>query len=286
MSGNRLLETLSIYQKKIEKAIEQELYSQGEHNTLWEACRYSLVNGGKRFRPALVFMIAEALEKGFEVSHAAVAVEFFHTASLIADDLPCMDDEQERRHKPALHKVYGEATAILASYALIAAGYGAITKNGQQLFFKLGERAHLLCTLAVENISYNSGLLGATGGQFLDLYPSQINGKNIREIICKKTVSLFEISFVLGWLFGGGDPEKLDLVKRAALHFGMAFQIADDLDDIDQDQQKGRSINSATIWGASQAKEVLEEEIALFLDLLAELRIKNPELSTLIQSLL
>ena len=71
-------------------------------------------------------MVADGLKQGCDVTSAALAIEYFHTASLIADDLPCMDDDDTRRNRPSVHKVYGEATALLASYALIAAGYGAI----------------------------------------------------------------------------------------------------------------------------------------------------------------
>lgn len=78
-------------------------------------------------------LIAKALNPSAEVSQAALAVEFFHTASLVADDLPCMDDDDERRNKPSVHKVYDEATALLVSYALISAGYEFLAKNAETL---------------------------------------------------------------------------------------------------------------------------------------------------------
>ena len=90
------------------KKIEEELFSfvekMGERNTLRDACGYALTNGGKRLRPLFVLMIADALGFGLDAMPAALGVEFFHTASLIADDLPCMDDDDMRRSRPSLHK--------------------------------------------------------------------------------------------------------------------------------------------------------------------------------------
>lgn len=118
---------------------------------------------GKRLRPILVLMIADALGLGADVMPAALSVEFFHTASLIADDLPCMDNDDLRRERPSLHKVFGESVAILASYALIAEGYGAIARNGQNC-----PASAVICLEAVRRAA---GIRGATHGQFLDLSP-------------------------------------------------------------------------------------------------------------------
>ena len=107
------------YRDKIEQEIAKSIVAFGEKTKLRDACEYALTNGGKRFRPLIVLLIAEALGHGMNVYPSALSVEFFHTASLIADDLPCMDNDDERREKPSLHKVYGESIALLASYALI-----------------------------------------------------------------------------------------------------------------------------------------------------------------------
>ena len=138
-------------------------------NTLRDACEYALSNGGKRFRPALVLMIAESLGHQADAMEAALAVEFFHTASLIADDLPCMDDDEERRDHPALHVKYDEATALLVSYGLIAGGYGCLARCAQILKSSnapFAQEADRICVMALENSTFNTGLLGATGGQF------------------------------------------------------------------------------------------------------------------------
>jgi geranylgeranyl diphosphate synthase type II len=154
------------YRSEIENKIEKDLLENfGPGSVLKEACIYSLLTGGKRFRPAIVLMVAKALNKGFDVLDAAIAVEYFHTASLIADDLPCMDNDDERRNKPSLHKAFNETTALLASYALISAGYRAIWQNGQKNDKDLNK-----LSVALEVASFNTGILGATGGQFLGLY--------------------------------------------------------------------------------------------------------------------
>ena len=241
---------LKPYQQIVEQKLKGNIEQLGPKNPLRDACEYALLNGGKRFRPALVFMIAKALGHEVDVSQAAMGIEFFHTASLIADDLPCMDNDDERRNKPTTHRIYGESVALLATYALIAAGYACLAKNAHAL--KQGEhpfagQSDHLCVLALENATHNTGLLGATGGQFLDLTPPNLSLGLVQEVIQKKTVTLFEISFVLGWLFGGGNLDQLDLVKRSAAHFGMAFQIADDLDDMTQDLEHQHALNIANI---------------------------------------
>lgn len=266
--GSQTLDIKSIlepYKIRVETKIRERISSLGERSPLRDACEYALLNGGKRFRPIIVFMVAEALGKKLDVTSAALAVEFFHTASLIADDLPYMDDDDERRNKPTLHKVYGEGIALLATYALIAAGYEFLAKNAQEIK-RTDEKINTdrICVLALENVGHNTGLLGATGGQFLDIAPPDLTVDTIRKVIYRKTVSLFEISFVLGWLYGGGEPEKLDNVKKAASHFGMAFQIADDLDDMPQDAINERFVNMASVLGVEAAKKTFQKEIESF----------------------
>src|SRR5579863_9558332 len=117
------------HRDKIEQEIAKSIICFGEKTKLRDACEYALTNGGKRFRPLIVLFVGEALGCGLNVYEAALSVEFFHTASLIADDLPCMDNDDERRDKPSLHKVYGETIALLASYALITAAFEKIHSN-------------------------------------------------------------------------------------------------------------------------------------------------------------
>ncbi|NGX43047.1 MAG: Farnesyl diphosphate synthase [Chlamydiae bacterium] len=280
---------MGLYKKKVEDAIALNLSVLGPKSKLRDACEYALTCGGKRFRPILVFMIADALGFGADTTFAALSVEFFHTASLVADDLPSMDNDDERRNKPSVHKKFGEAAALLVSYSLIAAGFELIAKNVKVIKksgLTVSNLSDQLCVLALENASFNTGINGATSGQFVDLAPSDLSVATLREIIHKKTSSLFEISFVFGWLFGGGDLEKLDLVKQAASHFGMAFQIADDLGDMAQDIKNKRLVNMANVVGRDAALQMFHEEHDRFLLRVKELKVDSSgleELATLLK---
>lgn len=272
---------LSCYQQRVDEKIKQNIPHLLGSNHLREACEYALLNGGKRFRPSLVFMLADALGHGVNVTDAALSVEYFHTASLVVDDLPSMDNDDFRRCKPSTHKVYGETTAVLVSYALIAAGYHNISANARAIKearHPFGTDSNFLGMMALENAAYNTGLMGATGGQFLDIFPPDLNLPTLRDVIHKKTVSLFEIAFVFGWLFGGGNPEVLTIVKKAASHFGMAFQIADDMDDVEQDAQNGRKVNMALVFGLEAAQQMFFEELAGYRAALKELSLESKEL--------
>lgn len=281
--AEEILSQPRIYKEKIEEVIQKELTTFGVESHALKACEYALLNGGKRFRPTITLLVAEALGKGLDVTHSALTVEYFHTASLIADDLPCMDDDDERRDKPSLHKVYGEALALLVTYALIAEGYRALWKNGEVLRQESVD-ADQMVTIALENATYNTGLMGATGGQLLDIMPPDLSLETVRQVIHQKTGSLFEIAFVNGWLFGGGDPSCLAEVKKAAYHFGQAFQIADDLGDQEQDLQNERKINVANLFGKDKARELFQEEKARYQTTLASLNIATPSLLALIES--
>lgn len=259
---------LSPYQKIIDRALASHVWPAG---SLGEAIRYALSNGGKRFRPAIVLMISRALNARDSLD-AALSIEYFHTASLIADDLPCMDDDDERRGKPSLHRVFGEGVSLLASYTLISEGYASIARSSDD---------PVLVKLALECASFNTLL--ATEGQHLDLFPPDDSEKNIREALRKKTVSLFEIAFVFGWIFGGGAVEKVSAVKQAAHHFGMAFQIADDIADLKQDKNHG--VNLAVKVGADKASEILKQEMKSCLDKLRELNLGDSEVAQLLMTL-
>lgn len=279
-----LKNALKPYQTRAEQALQSRYALFGSPSKLQEACVYALSRPGKRFRPALVWMVAEALKSPIDVTEAALAVEYFHTSSLIADDLPCMDDDDERRGSPATHRVFGESVALLASYSLIAEGYAALAKNASQLK-QAGRSGEEILAQAVLFASKTTGIEGASGGQFLDLYPPSEDYKTYEETVLKKTVSLFEISFILGWLFGLGSIERLDEVKKAAYHYGMAFQIADDFDDLQKDLSLGRKMNAALLLGKKEALEMFYVEIANYKSCLKKLGIESAELLMLAEGI-
>ncbi len=255
------------YRDKVEKEIAKSISSLGEKNKLRDACEYALTNGGKRFRPLIVLMISEALGRGLPIMDAALSVEFFHTASLIADDLPCMDNDDERRDKPSLHKVYGETIALLASYALITSAFERIHLSASAMR-KSGlyppEFCDRVCRLALESATHSSGIHGATAGQFLDLYPPTLNLETVKQVIYKKTVTLFEVSFMFGWLFGGGSASSIKAIQSCAIQLGLAFQIADDMEDNDQDASHSGSVNLARVLGKDLARTFFEKAMVEF----------------------
>ena len=268
-----IFKALAPYKARIEPAIISSMQRFGEKTELRDACEYALSTGGKRFRPAIVYMVADALQSKNDVTDAALAVEFFHTASLIADDLPCMDNDDFRRGRPTTHKVYGEAVALLASFALIAAGFEHIAINSKVQMD--------VCQIAIDKASKLNGISGLLGGQFIDLFPPELTLEKLYEVMEKKTVSLFELSFALGWLFAGGDVKLLPEVKRASFHFGSAFQIIDDLDDMEKDAQAGRKVNYALLFGKEEAVRAVKDHIEQFKDSLAVLKIQSEPLQLL-----
>lgn len=273
---------ISRYQTRFESELKNIIKAFGPKTVLRDAIEYALTNGGKRFRPAIVSIVAEAIGKRLDVTDAALAVEFFHTASLIADDLPCMDDDDERRSHPTLHIAFDEATALLATYGLIAAGYDRIRLNGQKLKEAHIEEADRICLLAIENVSYNTGIFGASGGQYLDLFSKDQTETTLLEAIDKKTGTLFEISFVLGWLFGGGESSHLASVKKASRHFGRVFQICDDFLDMEQDALQG-NMSFPALVGIERSFELFHEELFELKRELKKLQLESPELMALVQ---
>ncbi len=259
-----------------------------ETNKLSSAISYALLSGGKRIRPLMVHCIAEAIGKNFPVMEAALAVEFFHTASLIADDLPCMDNDCLRRGKKTVHHEFGETVALLASYALISEAFKKIEENGKKMA-EMGckNQAHEAVSIALEHASRFSGIRGAVLGQYYDLFGAkeeELSEELIEKIIYLKTGTLFEGAFVLGWVFGGGDFQYLDKIKQFARHFGFAFQIKDDLGDISQDIDK-ESLNYVLYIGRDLAREKFCQEIRHCYSILEDLPIEKIKLQLLLKEL-
>lgn len=257
LKKQELKNLLSKYKLQVDQIIKSEFSANESASNLEKACLYALDGAGKRFRPSITLIVAELLEKGLEVEYSALAIELFHTASLIADDLPSMDNDELRRDKPSLHKVFGEDVALLASYALIGEGYECVIKNKARLADKL-EDLDRRFLIAVSLLSKNNSLQGAPSGQFLDLYPPKLNQESLELIFYRKTVLFFETAFALGWLFGGGDLSAMDTLNKASYHFGMAFQIYDDFCDLTQDSKKDKVVNYPLNLGKERGHEALK----------------------------
>ncbi len=257
--------------------------------TLKEACVYSLSSPGKRLRPILVMAMAEALGDHFDVLQPALVVELFHSASLIADDMPCMDNADLRRETPTLHKKFGETTALLASYGLLTLAFEKIHSSSQHLIKQkpsLVDSANEICAIALALASRCSGLQGATSGQYLDLFSVCKTKDSIYDVMYKKTGTLFEVSLLFGWLFGGGDLDKVPQVKKLANHFGNAFQIADDIDDLEKDKDLGGLMNIAYHLGIKETKKLFFTEVESFEKSLQALDISHNVFSEIKEKLL
>ncbi|WP_246485725.1 polyprenyl synthetase family protein [Chlamydiifrater phoenicopteri] len=275
MNASVMNEILSSYSSDIEKIMRDSIQDFGlEDSGLRSPIEYALFSGGKRIRPLIVLMVAKNLGKGYDVSDAAVAIEFVHTSTLIADDLPCMDDDIERRNRPTVHIAFSESKALLASYALISAAYERIRLNAHKLrVVEDFERANLAYDKVLENVTYNTGAHGVIGGQYEDMFSSDLSEDTVLSILHKKTGALFELSFVMGWLFGGGSLSGVDLIKDLSYQFGLLFQIGDDLLDFAQDSAKDEAcLNYAILFGKERAKSRIDTSVKQIKALLGELR--------------
>jgi geranylgeranyl diphosphate synthase, type II len=200
---------------------------------LLQAMRYTLLAPGKRVRPILTLLATEACGGSLVAAlPAAAAVEMIHTYSLIHDDLPAMDDDDLRRGRPTCHKAFDEATAILAGDALLTLSFQALAEEVQP-----GE----LAALCIRELSVAAGVAGMVGGQMDDiLMEEQSVGTlaELRSIHQRKTGALLKCSIVMGGLIalhGQTKRSALDHLKLFADELGLAFQIADDLLDVQSD---------------------------------------------------
>ncbi|PIE43141.1 MAG: geranyl transferase [Gammaproteobacteria bacterium] len=229
--------------------------------TLHRAIRYSTIDGGKRIRPCLVFATAEAMGGNFDIATPpACAVEMIHAYSLIHDDLPAMDDDALRRGKAACHIQFDEATAILAGDALQAMAFQTLC---EAVSFSDQIRLKMIHTLAIA-----SGSQGMAGGQAIDLAAEgrALDIAELESMHLFKTGALIEASVVLGALSAGIETEsELSALRIFARCIGLAFQVKDDILDIEGDtetlgKQQGadHALNKATypaILGLDAARQ-------------------------------
>lgn len=223
--------SLQLWQNRIEAALDASLPPSAVSPTrLHEAMRYSVLEGGKRVRPALVYATAHTLGlSNSVVDCAAVAVEMIHAYSLIHDDLPAMDDDDLRRGRPTCHKAYDEATAILAGDALQVLAFSVLA-NCQ---LDAPVRVTLIGLLA-----HASGTFGMAGGQALDLAAEgkNLDLRSINEIHNRKTGALISASVLMAAACKPDlDAKELEALADYARCIGLAFQIRDDLLDIEGD---------------------------------------------------
>jgi geranylgeranyl diphosphate synthase type II len=241
-----LKETLESDCRTIDEALQRLLPSDDTYpQSIHRAMRHSVFAGGKRIRPILCMEAARAvsadsaLPKGIE--ELGSALEMLHTYSLVHDDLPALDNDDLRRGKPTCHKVYGEATAILAGDGLQTYAYEVLSK------LKCPAEARVRI---IEEISRGTGTLeGMIGGQVVDLESEhQKPDANVLEYIHRaKTGALITASLVSGGLYAGGNDGQIKSLRDFGRAIGLAFQIVDDVLDVTQSsEQLGKTAGKDT----------------------------------------
>jgi geranylgeranyl pyrophosphate synthase len=196
---------------------------------LHAAMRHLIFPGGKRLRPALAFAGAEAVGAAPERAlPIAAAVELVHTYSLVHDDLPCMDDDDERRGRPTVHVAFDEATAVLAGDALLTLAFDVLARDTRD-----ADAGRHLATVA--DLARAVGAVGLVGGQVDDLAPTSPTPQWVEHVHARKSAALLAASITGGARLAGASDEVLVRLRRAGIAAGIAFQITDDLLDADED---------------------------------------------------
>ena len=259
-------EYIAHQQQRVEAALDRVAPPQSqEPATIHRAMRYSLFAGGKRIRPLLAMAAAEAVgdaDRGIE--SAACSLELIHTYSLIHDDLPALDNDDLRRGRPTCHKVFGDAMAILAGDALLTLAFQVLS----DLDVDAERRVALVRELATAAGTVN----GMIGGQVNDLEGEGAapTPELLESIHRAKTGALLRASVRLGAIYAGADQAQLEALSRYGEHIGLAFQIVDDVLDVEQPSEalgktagkdaQQHKITFPAVYGLNRSREMAERE--------------------------
>ena len=267
---------LDTCRREVDATLDSMLPPESERpQVLHRAMRYSVFAGGKRIRPALCMLSSESIGSGrARALIPAAALELLHTYTLIHDDLPSMDNDDLRRGKPTLHKMFGEANAILAGDALLTLAFEVLAGASVPPPYAPGQWALELATA--------SGSRGVVGGQCEDLAAEggAPNPALLKFIHANKTAALIRAACRMGAIAAGAEPNALEQISRYGHHVGMAFQIADDLlNATSTPEQLGKSVGTdsrrgkltyVTLYGLDRARAAAEEQIRRALEPLAD----------------
>jgi geranylgeranyl diphosphate synthase type II len=236
-----LAEYVGVRRARIDEALKQFLPTPPDYpRSVYEAMRYSLDAGGKRLRPILTLAAAETVA-GTSASAEAVidlalpaacAVELIHTYSLIHDDLPAMDDDSLRRGRPTNHVVHGEGMAILAGDGLLTEAFALLSSEPRDP--NLAARQ----IRTIQTIADAAGARGMVGGQAIDLQAvgsTTLDEHSLQDMHARKTGALIRAAAVAGAIMGGGSDDQIRAVGEYGRHLGLAFQIVDDILDVEGD---------------------------------------------------
>ena len=253
----RLAEYAELVRPELEQMFQTSFDDLGD-GSLIDAMRYAVTNGGKRIRPLLTLAVAETFgQKRQTVMMNAGAVELIHTYSLIHDDLPAMDNDDVRRGQPTTHVKYSEDLAILAGDAL------------QPLAFEWLTVGNVISTQIkvqlVQKLAQAAGPQGMVAGQVLDMAATnavEIDLVDVIKIHNLKTGALIAYSAEAGGILADVDVSVVEILRRFGLAYGLAFQIQDDLNDLEQDGDEDKQSYPA-ILGHNGAKKALAAQVAL-----------------------
>ena len=236
----------------------------GYQKTILEAMNYAVLVGGKRLRPVIINECYRMLGGEGNVHEPFMAaIEFLHTASLVHDDLPCMDNDEYRRGKKTVHAVYGEAVGVLTGDSLLNFTYETACRA-----FSIGDASKVSKALSV--LATKAGVHGMMGGQMVDLESEgkEVDYKTLEFIHTNKTAALIEASMLIGAILAGASEDDLILLSRVALDIGFAFQIQDDILDVIGDAEVlGKPVGSdeelkkttyVSVFGLEKAKSDVE----------------------------
>ena len=254
-------------QKAVDAALDRWVPPESANpSTIHRAMRYSLFAGGKRIRPLLAIAAAEAVSAApAGIESAACALELIHTYSLIHDDLPALDNDDLRRGRPTCHKVFGDAMAILAGDALLTLAFEVLSKLENVDACRRVELIRELATAA-------GTVGGMIGGQVNDLEgEGQVPTAPLLDSIHRaKTGALLRASVRMGAIYAGADPGQLAALTGFGEHVGLAFQIVDDVLDVEQSSEAlgktagkdaaQKKITVPAVYGIERSREMAEQE--------------------------
>ena len=267
LAAMTLADYIAARQKTVDEALDRWVPAETESpSTIHRAMRYSLFAGGKRIRPLLAIAAANAIADAPPgIESAACALELVHTYSLIHDDLPALDNDDLRRGRPTCHKIFGEAMAILAGDALLTLAFEVLAKLDS---IRAERRIQLVRELAVA-----SGTVGGMiGGQVNDLEgEGQVPTAPLLDSIHRaKTGALLRASVRIGAIYAGASTEQIDALTRFGEHIGLAFQIVDDVLDVEEPSEalgktagkdaQQKKITFPAVYGVERSREMAERE--------------------------
>lgn len=252
----------------VDLSIEYQLNKLKYPDIIADGMRYSVLNGGKRLRPILLLMVLELFGKKIELGlPIAVAIEMIHSYSLVHDDLPALDNDDYRRGKLTTHKKFGEAEAILIGDALLTHSFSVVADETRDI-------SSDKIVKIIGMISRYAGINGMIGGQIIDLESEKkrVSLETLKYIHENKTGKLIKLPIEIGAIISDATDEEYKALEKYAEGIGLAFQIKDDILDIEGDFEKiGKPVGSdlelekttyPSIFGVVKSKKILKEVIS------------------------